>query len=69
MRAGSPAAPDRPPWRVVREALDRLAGCPVPVERLAADIPLHRVASMARNARAAIPLLAALAAQLERRLR
>jgi hypothetical protein len=59
-RAGSSDAPDQPPWRTVREALDRLVGCPVSVERLAADIPLHRVASMARNARAAIPLLAAL---------
>jgi hypothetical protein len=63
-RAGSPDASDRPPWRTVREALDRLAGCPVPVERLAADIPLHRANRMAANARKAIPLLAA---QLDKR--
>jgi hypothetical protein len=67
VRTGSPDAPDRPPWRTVREALDRVAGCPVPVERLAADIPLHRVASMARNARAAITLLAVLADRLDER--
>jgi hypothetical protein len=67
--AGDGRAPDRPPWHAVREALDSLAGCPVPVEQLAADIPLHRANRMAANARAAIPLLAALADQLERRLR
>jgi hypothetical protein len=63
----SPAAPDRPPWQAVREALDRLAGCRLPAEQLAADIPLHRVAGMARNARAASGFLAALAEHLERR--
>ena len=66
-RAGSPDAPDRPPWRTVREALDRLAGCPVPVERLAADIPLYRANRMAANARRASQLLAVLAARLDER--
>ena len=65
-RAGSPDG-DRPPWQAVREALDRLAGCPLPAERLAADIPLHRVAGMARNARKASELLADLASLLGER--
>jgi hypothetical protein len=65
-RAGGPDG-DRPPWQAVREALDRLAGCPLPAERLAADIPLHRVAGMARNARKASELLADLASLLGER--
>jgi hypothetical protein len=68
VRTDSPDG-DRPPWRAVRETLDRLADCPVPVEQLAADIPLHRANRMAANARRATVLLAALADRLERRLR
>ena len=67
-RAGSSDAPDRPPWRTVREALDCLAGCPVTAEALVRTIPLYRVPRMAANARKASELLADLADQLERRL-
>jgi hypothetical protein len=66
-RAGSSDAPDRPPWRTVREALDSLVSCPVPVEQLARTIPLHRADRMAANARKAITLLSTLADRLERR--
>jgi hypothetical protein len=66
-RAGSSDVPDRPPWRTVREALDSLVSCPVPVEQLARTIPLHRADRMAANARKAIPLLAALADRLDER--
>jgi hypothetical protein len=68
-RAGRPDAPDRPPWQAVREAIDSLVGCPVPVERLATTVPFYRANRMAADARAAITLLAALADQLEKRLR
>jgi hypothetical protein len=68
-RAGRSDAPDRPPWRTVREALDRLVGCPVTAEALVRTIPLYRVPRMAANARKASELLADLADQLERRLR
>jgi hypothetical protein len=67
VRAGSSNAPDRPPWRTVREAIDRLAGCPVPVEGLASTVPFYRVASLARTARTASQLLTALAARLDER--
>jgi hypothetical protein len=66
-RAGSSEAPDRPPWQAVREAITRITSCPLPAEQLATSVPFYRAASLARNARAAIPFLAALAEHLERR--
>jgi hypothetical protein len=59
--------PDQAPWRSVREAVERLVACPVPIEQLATAVPFYRVARMAANARTAIPFLAALAGHLERR--
>jgi hypothetical protein len=66
-RAGSPDAPDRPPWHAIREALNRLVGCLVPAEHLARTVPFYRVARMAANARRASQLLAVLAARLDER--
>jgi hypothetical protein len=63
--AGSPDGS----WRGVREALDHLAGCPLPAERLAQLVPFYRAARMAAHARKASRLLAALADHLEGRPR
>jgi hypothetical protein len=59
--------PDRAPWQAVREAVARIAGCPLPADRLAADIPLYRVERLGKDARAASGFLTTLAEHLDRR--
>jgi hypothetical protein len=59
---------DRGHWHAIRAALDGLAGCPIPVERLVELTPTHRLARMASTARAASRIAADLADRLEARL-
>jgi hypothetical protein len=60
-------SPDRQPWQDMREAVERLVACPLPVEQIAASVPFYRIPGMARSARAASEALLVLVERLERR--